>query len=96
MLPFPKLDAHGQQRFTPDQSPRERGGVVGQRRNPLPYALSRRAQRLEDLEQLVDFGATSEEHVEIAEKRESEGIETKRRKKQAATATKVTNACVIS
>ena len=46
-------------------APREGGGIIGQRRDPLPHALSRRAERLEDLEELVDLGATSEQHGQV-------------------------------
>lgn len=47
-------------------APREGGGVVGQRRHTLPHALPRRAERLEDLEELVNLGATPEQDVKVA------------------------------
>ncbi len=61
-----KIDdvGNGKPRFN---IPREGGGVVDERRHPLPDALPRRAERLENLEELIDLGAAPEQDVQIAE-----------------------------
>lgn len=69
-----KLEPHARLDLATN-APREGGGVIGQRRDPLPHALPRRAERLEDLEELVDLGATPEQDVQVAAKTKQEATE---------------------